>query len=128
VFTGNLNKRNVHSSSTIDWMSPNYEIDSTINTLGTRNVEFERTGVNLNAKHVFPDKSELLADIDFINFGIDGDQLFRTQLSAMGSPVQITKGIIPSDLEILTAKIDYSRRFNNFFWEAGIKTASTKTD
>lgn len=34
VFTGNITERNVSSFSTIDWMSPSYIIDSTINTWG----------------------------------------------------------------------------------------------
>ena len=59
VFTGNLTERNVSSSSTIDWMSPSYIIDSTINTRGTRFTKFQRAGVNFNGRHSFTDGSEL---------------------------------------------------------------------
>lgn len=128
VFNGNLNSRNIYSYSAIDWMTPDYEIDSTINTWGERNIEFERAGVNLNVKHAFADKSELLADVDIIRFDIAGDQFFQTQLDSPGSPIQATKGNIPSELKIITAKVDYSKRFKNFLWEAGLKTANTKTD
>jgi hypothetical protein len=82
----------------------------------------------VNAKHIFPDKSELLADIDYIKFTIAGDQFFQTQLAAPGSPVQATSGNIPSDLKIYTAKMDYSKRFKNLLWESGIKSANTRTD
>ncbi len=128
VFTGNITDRRMRSVSTIDWMTPNYVIDSTINTLGTRNTEFRRSGVNFYARHTINSTSEILADIDIINFDIHGDQYFQTQLSTPGSSVHATKGNIPSELKIFTAKIDYSKRFKDMTWEAGLKTASTNTD
>ena len=128
VFTGNLNKRNVSSVSTIDWMSPSYVIDSTINTWGTRYARFERAGVNFNARHSFSSNSELSADIDFIKFDIEGGQNFQTQVDAPGSVVYITRGNIPSALNIFAAKVDYSKRYKQLLFETGLKTASTKTD
>ncbi len=68
------------------------------------------------------------ADIDFINFDINGDQYFQTQLNSPGSAIQATKGNIPSMLNIFTAKLDYSKRFKQLLWESGLKTASTNTD
>lgn len=128
VFTGNLTERNVSSSSTIDWMSPSYIIDSTINTRGTRFTKFQRAGVNFNGRHSFTDGSELAADIDVVKFDIDGSQHFQTQLDAPGSAVQATRGTIPSRLHIFTAKLDYSRKFKQLLWETGLKTATTNTD
>ncbi|MBL7732722.1 MAG: TonB-dependent receptor [Chitinophagaceae bacterium] len=128
VFTGSYADRATKSYSTIDWMSPAYIIDSTINTWGTRNINFGRSGFNVNGKHTFPDKSELSADVDYIRFNIEGDQFFETQLSTPGSTIQATRGNIPSTLDIFTAKMDYTRRFNKYVWEAGLKTASTNTD
>ena len=128
VFTGNLNDRDVSSVSTIDWMSPSYVIDSTINTWGTRSIRFQRAGVNFNAKHTLADNSEIQADLDFIKFDISGDQFFQTQLATPGSPVEATKGNLPSALNIFTAKLDYSKRFKHLLWEAGVKTAGTTTD
>lgn len=128
AFTGNLNDRQISSFSTIDWMSPAYVIDSTINTNGTRHIDFRRGGINFNGRHSFTSNSELLLDIDFIKFNINGDQYFQTQLDVPGSTVFATKGDIPSRLTIFTAKLDYSKRFKQVLWEAGIKTASTNTD
>jgi len=128
AFTGNLNERKISSFSTIDWMSPSYVIDSTINTSGTRNIDFKRAGINFNARHSFSENSELSVDLDYINFDITGDQYFETQLSTPGSIVFVTKGDIPSSLNIFTAKLDYSKRFKKMLWEAGLKTASTNTD
>lgn len=129
VFTGTMVDRNIASYSTIDWMSPSYVIDSTINTWGTRNINFQRAGVNFNAKRTFANETELLFDVDYIRFDIAGDQYFQTQLSAPGSPIYATKGDIPSTLDIFTVKLDYSKRLkNDWLWEAGLKTASTNTD
>jgi iron complex outermembrane receptor protein len=128
VFTGNLTDREISSFSTIDWMSPSYVIDSTIITSGVRNIRFVRAGLNFNAKHTIDATSEITTDIDFIKFDIKGDQYFQTQLIAPGSALQATKGNIPSSLKIFTAKIDYSKRFKELLWEAGLKTASTNTD
>lgn len=128
AFTGNYTNRNVSSFSTIDWMSPSYNIDSTINTWGARAIKFQRAGINFNGKHTIDNSSDISADIDFIKFNIAGSQNFQTQLTAPGSIVQATKGDIPSMLNIVTAKIDYSKKFKSFLWETGLKTASTKTD
>ena len=127
-FTGLLNTRDVNSFSAIDWMSPSYVIDSSINTQGTRHIEFKRAGININGIHTFNNSSELSGDIDIIGFDIKGDQNFQTQLDMPGSVVQITRGNIPSSLDIITAKLDYFKRFKQVLWEAGFKTASTKTD
>ncbi|RYY56176.1 MAG: hypothetical protein EOO05_18950 [Chitinophagaceae bacterium] len=128
IFTGGINKRRARSSSTIDWMGPDYIIDSSINTLGANNSLFKRGGVNVNARHRFDENSELTADLDYVKFAIDGDQEYQTQLVAPGSAVSATQGQIPSRLDILTAKVDYSRRFGDVLVESGIKTAINKTD
>ena len=128
VLTGNMTSRHVDSYSTIDWMSPSYVIDSTINTSGTRNVRFKRGGINFNLRHTVNTSSEVSADVDYIKFNINGDQYFQTQLDAVGSAVNITKGDIPSSLNIFTAKVDYSMRFKKILWESGLKTAITNTD
>ncbi len=128
VFNGGLFKRNSNAFAPIDWMGPDYQVDSSINTWGENNTEFKRGGVNLNVKHKIDEQSELTADIDYVKFTIHGDQNYQTQLSAPGSIVEATKGDFPSKLDIITAKVDYSRRFKNFLLETGLKTAINKTD
>lgn len=127
-FTGVDMDREAQSVSSIDWMSPAYVIDSTIKTWGTRDTYFNRSGFNFNGRHSFSSDEELSADIDIIHFSINGGQSFQTQVSSPGSPIQATRGNVPATLEIFTAKLDYSKRFRNFLWEAGLKTATTNTD
>ena len=127
-FTGNLTYRKINSTSSIDWMSPDYDIDSTINTWGTRNINFQRAGINLNARHTIDANTELVADVDFIKFDITSDQYFQTQVDAPGSIALANKGDLPSELKIFTAKFDFSKRTKTILWEAGAKTARTNTD
>jgi hypothetical protein len=128
VFTGGLFDRKAKSHAAIDWMGPDFEIDSSINTWGENNQHFKRGGVSVNGRHKIDDRSEISADLDYVRFDIRGDQNYQTQLAEPGSEISATKGNIPSKLEIVTVKADYSRRFNLFLLEAGLKTAINKTD
>jgi len=128
VFTGGIFDRNASSYSDINWMDPNYHIDSSINTWGENNLEFKRGGVNLNGKHKIDESSELSVDLDYVKFTINGDENYQTQLVAPGSTVSATKGNTPSRLNIVTAKVDYSQRFKQLLLESGLKTAINKTD
>lgn len=128
VFTGGIFNRRAKNYSEINWMDPDYNIDSSINTWGENNRRFKRGGVNLNGKFKISESSELAADLDYVNFTINGDQQYQTQLIAPGSDILGTKGNIPSRLKIFTAKLDYSKRFKKILLETGLKTALNKTD
>ncbi|ANE49978.1 outer membrane beta-barrel family protein [Flavisolibacter tropicus] len=128
VFTGGLFNRNGSFSSDINWMDKNYIIDSTINTLGENTTEFKRGGVNFNGRHQINKTTELSFDVDYVNFNIDNDQHYQTQLLIPGSPVLTTKGNTPSKLDIVTLKVDYAKRFKTILLETGLKTAVNKTD
>ena len=128
VFTGGIFNRHGRIISDINWMDPNYHIDSTIDTQGEANLEFKRAGVNLNGKHRFSESSEMTVDLDYVKFSINNDQNYQTQLEAPGSTVSATKGTTPSRLNIVTLKVDFSKRFKPFLLETGLKTAINKTD
>lgn len=128
VFTGGTFKRNAKSYSEINWMDPYYHIDSSINTFGENNRKFKRGGVNVNGRFKIDESSELTADLDYVNFTINGDQNYQTQLVAPGADIAGTQGNTPSKLHIFSAKADYSKRFKKFLLETGLKTAVNKTD
>src|SRR5690606_32522050 len=128
VFNGGIFDRKNQSFAAIDWMGPDYVIDSSINTWGANNTEFKRSGINLYGKHKIDAQSELTADIDYVRFTIISDQEYQTQLASPGSNMIITSGDIPSKLEIITAKVDYTKQFTGFTLETGLKTAINKTD
>jgi hypothetical protein len=128
VFTGGLFDRKAKIYSEINWMDPSYNVDSTINTWGENNRHFKRGGVNVNGKFKIDESSELTADLDYVNFTIDGDQQYQTQLAAPGAGIAVTQGNTPSRLSIITVKADYSKRYKKFLLETGLKTAINKTD
>jgi hypothetical protein len=128
VFTGGVFTKHTNNYSDIVWMDADRNVDSTINTQGKNNLQFKRGGVNLNGRHKFSSSSELSADLDYVRFNVDNDQRYQTQLVKPGSPLFVTEGNIPSELEIITAKIDYTKRFKKFSLETGLKTAINKTD
>lgn len=128
VLTAGLFDRKAKSYAAIDWMGPDRVIDSTINTWGENNVHFKRRGINLNGRHKIDDRSEITADFDYVRFDTRNDQNYQTQLAQASSEVSATKGYVPSQLDIITLKADYSRRFKQFLLETGLKTAINKTD
>ena len=128
VFTGGIFNRKANSTSSINWMDPYYHIDSTINTFGDNNREFKRGGVNVNGRFKLNTTSDLAVDLDYVNFTINGDQQYQTQLLVPGSDIEATKGNTPSTLHILSAKADYSKRYKKFLLETGLKTAVNKTN
>lgn len=128
AFTGGIFDREGRSFAAIDWMDPQHNIDSSINTWGENNTNFKRGGVTLNGRHKIDEHSELSADLDYVRFNIKGDQNYQTQLSEPGSEISATRGYIPSKLEIVTLKADYTRRFKQFVLETGLKTAINKTN
>ncbi|MET0393384.1 MAG: TonB-dependent receptor, partial [Chitinophagaceae bacterium] len=128
VFNGGIFDRESKSFAAIDWMGPDYHIDSSINTWGENNSEFKRGGVNINGRHKIDERNELTVDLDYVRFIINGDQNYQTQLATPGSDMLITKGDLPSKLDIVTVKADYSRRFSQFLLETGLKTAINKTN
>jgi hypothetical protein len=112
VFNGGVFSRKANAIAAIDWMGPDYQVDSSINTWGENNVQFNRGGLNVNGKHKINEQSELTADIDYVRFTIHSNQNYQTQLSDPGSEILATKGNFPSKLDIVTARVDYSRRFD----------------
>lgn len=128
VFTGGIFDKTSNSTSTIVWMDPNRNVDSSIITSGDNNLKFRRGGVNFNVRQKIDDKTELLVNLDYVKFNINNDQNYQTQLIAQGSGVSATMGNIPSKLDIVTAKVDYSKQFRAFLLETGLKTAINKTD
>jgi len=128
TYTGTSLRRDSRSESHIEWKKENGTLDSAIGTIGTRATELDQAGINFNGRHTFNSSQEITADADWIKYTIYNGQYFENQLEAPGSVAEASKGEIPSSLEILTAKTDYTHRFPNGVWEAGLKTARVTTD
>lgn len=128
VFTGMYLTRDNEGSSTAYWKDQSGGVDSAYNTISDNSSRLKQAGINFNGRHVFAADKELTADIDLIGYSILNKQYFENSAAIPGSTVEATKGEIPSDLQIFSAKADYSQRFKSLQWEAGWKSSRVKTD
>ncbi|RYG45258.1 MAG: hypothetical protein EOO01_18115, partial [Chitinophagaceae bacterium] len=128
TFTGIYLTRDNKGNSNASWKNPAGVEDSVIYTTNRNTSRLKQGGLNFNARHVFNQNEELTADVDVIGYDIYNDQLFENLSSVPGSKVDASKGEIPSDIQIFSAKADYSKRFSGLLWEAGWKTSRVNTD
>ncbi|HYF32204.1 MAG TPA: outer membrane beta-barrel protein [Chitinophagaceae bacterium] len=127
VFTGTYFTRKNEGKSTALWMNASGEQDSTIYTNSSSDTKLQQAGVNVNARHVFSANKELTADIDFIKYDINTTQYFENKAASPGSIAEASEGRIPSELDIFSAKADYSHNFSSMQWETGVKTSRVQT-
>ena len=127
VFSGTYLKRNSEGKSTALWMNAKGEQDSTIHTSSASDTRLKQAGLNFNARHVFDANRELTADVDFIKYDISTNQYFENKAASPGSIPEAAKGEIPSNLDIFSAKTDYTHRFASMQLEAGLKTSRVNT-
>lgn len=128
AFTGLYLTRDNKGNSKASWKNAAGLEDSTIHTSNRNTSRLKQGGINFNARHVFNTKEELTADVDILRYDIYNDQFFENLSSVPGSQPEASKGEVPSDIQIFSAKADYSKRFSNLLWEAGWKTSGVNTD
>ena len=127
VFTGTYLTRHSEGKSTALWMNAAGDEDSTIHTKSSSDTRLKQAGLNFNARHVFDANRELTADVDFIKYDISTNQYFENQAASPGSIPEASKGQIPSNLDIFSAKTDYTHRFSSMQLETGLKTSRVNT-
>lgn len=128
AFTGTLFDRRSNGFSNAKWMNAFGDLDSVINTSSSSNTKLQQGGINFNARHVFDNRRELTADIDYIGYDITTGQYFENKLATQGAQTEASQGNIPTKLNILSAKADYAQKFGALLWETGWKTARVSTD
>jgi len=88
--------------------------------------------VNLNFKHQFDSSKELTADLDYIQYKSNNEQLFNnTSYYPDKTPISDgqLKGELPSNIRIFSAKADYTQSLRKGAkLEAGWKSSLVKTD
>jgi iron complex outermembrane recepter protein len=128
VYTGTWLTRASFGQSPVTWKNATGIIDSVISTDNINTTGLKQNAINFNLRHVFDASRELSADVDVIRYTIDNYQYFENRLVAPGSTPETSQGEIPTDINITTAKLDYSQRFKKMLWEAGLKTSHVATD
>ncbi len=128
TMTGMALKRENIGSNTARWINENGSVDSVIYTNSTNNTKWRNAGLNVNGRHVFSATKELSADVDILRYRIRTDQYFENTRIGPSGYVEMNRGDLPSDLEILSAKVDYLQRFPGLQWESGWKSSHVNTD
>jgi len=129
AFTGSLFNRSSNNIASATWMDASGTIDSTINTNSSSSVKQRNGWININFRHSISKTQEISADIDAITYDITNRQEFANTLQQTGGYREETKGYLPSSINILAAKADYTVRFqNNNKLESGLKSSYISTD
>jgi outer membrane receptor protein involved in Fe transport len=129
ALTGVRISRNGESDARATWLNDNGGTDSAIITTGNSTNHFRNGSVNLNFRHVINKMQDISADLDWLNYDIRNEQYFANQLDSPVGYREASQGYLPSDIQILSGKIDHSLRFGEHGkLESGWKSSRTKTD
>lgn len=130
--SGFINRGTFLSNSTSYLQAPDKTWDTAVNTQSETINKWKNGAVNLNLRHQFSKERELTADIDYIRYSGDNQQLFyNTMLNNKQEAIDQTalKGVLPSSIHILSGKADYTQSFSNGLkLDAGWKSSLVRTD
>jgi iron complex outermembrane recepter protein len=126
--TGLLFDRSSNGGSNAVWINATGATDSTIRTTTNNDNSWRNGGINFNARRVFSASRELSADIDYLTYKTNTSQYFENVLVLPGAVAEATKGQLPANIQIFSAKTDYSQRMGTALLEAGWKTSHVTTD
>ncbi len=128
AFNGLLLDRASTGNNLALWMAADKTPDSLIETHSKSGTNWKNGGANLNFRHRFSASRELTADADLIGYRIRGNQFFENHSIAPVSYSEASRATIPSDIQILSAKADYTEQGKEIKWEGGWKTSHITTD
>ncbi|CAH0169954.1 hypothetical protein SRABI27_00992 [Pedobacter sp. Bi27] len=121
------------NNNTSNLSNASMQLDSVIRAENIDQIKYQNAGVNLNYRHKFKQVGrELTFDADYLLYRNQTDQTYYnfSYLPSGALKYQdILTGNLPSNIDIYTAKADYSHPLENKWkLDAGVKTAYTKTD
>ena len=128
TFSATMLARVSNGRGTALWQSPNRTTDSLIETYSNNSTDFRNGGINFNFKHSFSPSKEFTADVDLLGYRIKGKQFFENALIASSVVSEATRADLPTDINIVSGKADYSEQIRNLKWEAGWKSSHITTD
>lgn len=132
VGTGFISPRKFDGSSTGYLQDGNHITDTIINTISDNKNRWINGTLNLNLRHQFNKSSELGADIDYVRYDMENNQLFTNKTTLPDNTIHSQgklRGELPATISILSAKTDYSQHIGkDLKLEAGIKSSLVRTD
>lgn len=133
VVSGFRNLENVKSTSTINLMNPDHQVDSIVYSPSTNNGKWKNGSVNLNLRHQFDSGgTEITADLDYMNYTSSNDQYFNNityDPDWVEKSHTVLTGNLPSTINIYSFKTDFTLPLNKTLkLEAGLKTSFVSTN
>ncbi|WP_343523870.1 TonB-dependent receptor [Pedobacter sp.] len=121
------------NNNTSNLSNASMQLDSVIRAENIDQIKYQNAGVNLNYRHKFKQAGrELTFDADYLLYRNQTDQTYYNFSYLPSGTLKyqdVLTGNLPSDIDIYTAKMDYSHPLaNEWKLAAGVKTAYTKTD
>ncbi|NSL90983.1 TonB-dependent receptor [Chitinophaga sp. Mgbs1] len=132
IFNGLARYPKNRNSSTGTLYDAKNNPDSSVVSQNDEDGSFKYGGINLNLRHDFRKNGpSLLANFDYLTYGIDNDQTFSNQNFKSDGQLRssdLLTGQLPSNIKIYAGKADYTHPLNDGWQlEAGAKTSYTKT-
>ncbi|HEX2630311.1 MAG TPA: TonB-dependent receptor [Chitinophagaceae bacterium] len=133
VASGFINDETEDNYNTSFLKNENNVVDSIVNSVMLNGGKWKNGSVNINFRHQFDSTGrELTGDLDYSNYNSAREQYFNTYAFFPDmTPKSATQlyGDLPVDINIYTAKLDYSHPFKSGWkMEAGVKTGYVNTD
>src|SRR3569623_689077 len=109
-----------HGNAT--WLEPSGVADSAIATTNKNTTGYHNATVNVNARHNISSSQDISADFDLLHYKINTDETFDNQFLATNGYDEVSRGSIPTTINILSGKIDYTYKpGKNSTLQAGVK-------
>jgi hypothetical protein len=129
--TGFMNQFKMNGISYTDFRDKTQTLTSRFETDAYNHSRLDNYTANVNLKHDFGNGRELTADADYSQFmGNSGNDLNTTYFSPTGAVTSkdVFRNIMPSDISIAGAKIDYIHPLKKGKVEVGAKSTLVNTE
>ncbi len=125
----NFVQRDGNNTARASWLNPSGTVDSSISTGNKSTSTFNNQSINLNARHNISATQDIGFDFDWLHYSIQTNQSFDNQLLASGGYHQLSRGSIPTAIQIVSGKVDYTLKMGkNTTFQAGAKSSSSSTN
>jgi hypothetical protein len=93
------------------WLEPSGVADSTIVTTNKNTTSFRNATLNVNTRENISSSQDISADFDFLHYKLNTSEDFDNQFLAANGYDQMSRGKIPTAINILSGKVDYTYKF-----------------
>jgi len=129
ALTGSIVQRHGNNNSTASWLNNGGGVDSAVSTTNKSDNHFQNGQITINAKHTISDLQDISVDADWLHYAINADQAYDNHLLAPGGYNELSQSNIPTAINIVSGKTDYTLRSKTgTIFQAGLKSSYSSTD